>query len=45
MTSTQHPAHRGSICLEEGKILAHETHAGDQFVLRIAAPKIGRAHV
>ena len=39
MTSTQHPAHRGSICLEEGKILAHETHAGDQFVLRIAAPK------
>jgi dihydroorotate dehydrogenase electron transfer subunit len=34
-----HPAHRGSIFLEEGKVLAHESWPGEQFVLRIAAPK------
>jgi dihydroorotate dehydrogenase electron transfer subunit len=34
-----HPAHRGSIFLENGSILAQETWAGDQYVLRIAAPK------
>jgi dihydroorotate dehydrogenase electron transfer subunit len=34
-----HPAHRGSIFLEDGKVLAHETWPGDQFVLRLSAPK------
>jgi dihydroorotate dehydrogenase electron transfer subunit len=34
-----HPAHRGSIHLEEGRILAHESWPGEQFVLRVTAPK------
>jgi dihydroorotate dehydrogenase electron transfer subunit len=34
-----HPAHRGSIFLEEGKVIAHETWPGDQFVLRLSAPR------
>ena len=34
-----HPAHRGSIFLEEGKVVAHETWPGDQFVLRLSAPR------
>jgi dihydroorotate dehydrogenase electron transfer subunit len=34
-----HPAHRGSIFLEDGKVISHETWPGEQFVLRIAAPK------
>lgn len=34
-----HPAHRGTIFLEEGRVLAHESWPGEQFVLRIAAPK------
>ena len=34
-----HPAHRGSIYLEDGKIVAQESWPGEQFVLRIAAPK------
>jgi dihydroorotate dehydrogenase electron transfer subunit len=38
-SSGQHPAHRGSIFLEDGKVIAHETWPGEQFVLRIAAPK------
>ena len=37
--SVQHPAHRGSICLEDGKVLAQQTFPGDQFVIRIEAPK------
>ena len=37
--SVTHPAHRGSIALEDGRILAHERFPGEQFVLRIAAPK------
>ena len=32
-------AHRGTLFVEEAEILRHETHAGDQFVLRVAAPK------
>lgn len=39
MNVVSHPAHRGSISLEDGTILAHEAHADRQFVLRIAAPK------
>jgi len=38
MTVT-HPAHRGSICLEDGKVLAQHAFAGDQFVIRLEAPK------
>jgi dihydroorotate dehydrogenase electron transfer subunit len=34
-----HPAHRGSIHLEDGKVISQETWPGEQFVLRIAAPK------
>lgn len=37
--SVQHPAHRGSICLEDGKVLAQQSFPGDQFVIRIEAPK------
>jgi dihydroorotate dehydrogenase electron transfer subunit len=33
-----HPAHRGSIFLEDGKVISHETWPGDQFVLRLSAP-------
>jgi dihydroorotate dehydrogenase electron transfer subunit len=34
-----HPAHRGSIHLEEGSVLAQESWPGEQFVLRVKAPK------
>ena len=34
-----HPAHRGSIFLEDGKVISQETWPGEQFVLRISAPK------
>jgi dihydroorotate dehydrogenase electron transfer subunit len=34
-----HPAHRGSIHVEEGRILSHESWPGEQFVLRVAAPR------
>ena len=34
-----HPAHRGSIFLEDGQIISQETWPGEQFVLRISAPK------
>jgi dihydroorotate dehydrogenase electron transfer subunit len=34
-----HPAHRGSISLEDGQIVSQEAWPGEQFVLRIAAPK------
>ncbi|NBO73764.1 MAG: dihydroorotate dehydrogenase electron transfer subunit, partial [Gammaproteobacteria bacterium] len=39
MTVTTHPAHRGSICLEDGKILAQQAFAGEQYIVRIEAPK------
>jgi dihydroorotate dehydrogenase electron transfer subunit len=37
--SVTHPAHRGSICLEDGKVLAQHAFAGEQFVIRLEAPK------
>jgi dihydroorotate dehydrogenase electron transfer subunit len=37
--SVQHPAHRGSICLEDGKVLAQQSFPGEQFIIRIEAPK------
>ena len=39
--SVQHPAHRGSICLEDGKVLAQQSFPGEQFIIRIEAPKCG----
>lgn len=39
MSAAQHPAHRGSICLEQGKILAQQAFPCDQYILRIEAPK------
>jgi len=45
MTVTTHPAHRGSICLEDGKILAQQAFAGEQYIVRIEAPRCAaRAH-
>jgi len=34
-----HPAHRGSIYLEDAKVISQESWPGEQFVLRISAPK------
>jgi dihydroorotate dehydrogenase electron transfer subunit len=34
-----HPAYRGSIFLEEGQVLVQESWPGEQFVLKISAPK------
>jgi dihydroorotate dehydrogenase electron transfer subunit len=34
-----HPAHRGSIFLEDGQVISHEEWPGEQFVLRIRAPQ------
>ena len=35
----RHPDHRGSICLEDGKLLAQQAYPGEQYVIRIEAPK------
>jgi dihydroorotate dehydrogenase electron transfer subunit len=35
--------HRGTIFVEQGEILAHEAHPGDQYVLRVHAPRAARA--
>jgi dihydroorotate dehydrogenase electron transfer subunit len=43
MTSTTHPAHRGSIFLEEAEVLAHERFDANQYVLKLLAPKCARA--
>lgn len=34
-----HPAHRGSIALEDGRVLDHRAFEGKQFILRIEAPR------
>jgi dihydroorotate dehydrogenase electron transfer subunit len=34
-----HPAHRGSIFVEECKVIAHDAWPGEQFVLKLSAPK------
>lgn len=39
----KHPEHRNTIFLEEAILLTHEAHAGDQFILRLQAPKCARA--
>jgi dihydroorotate dehydrogenase electron transfer subunit len=38
--SVSHPAHRGSILLEDAKVVAHEPWPGDQHVLTLHAPRI-----
>ena len=35
----QHPAHRGSIALEDGRVLGQHAYPGDQYVIRIEAPR------
>ena len=34
-----HPAHRGSICLEDGRVLGQHAFQAEQYVLRIEAPR------
>ncbi len=34
-----HPAHRGSICLEDGRVLVQTAFEGAQWILRLQAPK------
>jgi len=34
------PSHRNSIFLEDAEILSHETRPGEQFILRLQAPKL-----
>ncbi len=34
-----HPQHRGSIFVEEAEIISHEAFPGDQFILRLRAPR------
>jgi dihydroorotate dehydrogenase electron transfer subunit len=34
-----HPAHRGSICLEDAVVLAQTGHEGAQWILRLEAPR------
>jgi dihydroorotate dehydrogenase electron transfer subunit len=33
------PAHRGTICLEDGRVLAQSEHDGAQWILRLEAPR------
>ncbi|WP_457675099.1 dihydroorotate dehydrogenase electron transfer subunit [Thiolapillus sp.] len=35
----KHPEHRGSIFVEEAEILSHDAFPGDQFILRLQAPR------
>jgi dihydroorotate dehydrogenase electron transfer subunit len=38
-TTPLHPAHRGSICLEDAVVLAQTAHEGAQWILRLEAPR------
>ena len=38
-SAPMHPAYRGSICLEDGRLLAQTAFAGAQWILRLEAPK------
>ncbi|MFM7798560.1 MAG: dihydroorotate dehydrogenase electron transfer subunit [Planctomycetota bacterium] len=35
----QHPAHRGSIALEDGRVLGQHAYPGDQYIIRIESPR------
>jgi dihydroorotate dehydrogenase electron transfer subunit len=37
---SQHQAHRGTIFVEDAKILSHQNFPGQQYVLRLAAPQV-----
>jgi dihydroorotate dehydrogenase electron transfer subunit len=37
--TVQHPSHRGSILLEEAEVLGHEAWPGEQYILRLHAPR------
>ncbi len=37
-----HPDHRDTIFLEDATLLSHEAHPGDQFIMRLQAPKCAR---
>ena len=39
MSAVQHPAHRGSIALEDGKVLGQHAYPGEQYIIRIEAPR------
>ena len=39
---TRHPAHRGSIHLEDAEVLTHVAHPGEQYILRVQAPACAR---
>jgi len=40
-----HPSHRGSICLEDARILEHRAYPGDQHIIRLDAPRCAaKAH-
>ena len=38
-SGVEHPAHRGSICLEDAAVLSHQAFDAGQWVLRLQAPK------
>lgn len=40
-----HPAYRETIFLEDAEVLGHETHEGNQFILKLKAPKCSRSAV
>ena len=40
-----HQPNRGSVFLEDARILAHQAHAGHQFILRVQAPHAARRAV
>ena len=37
--TVQHPAHRGSIALEDGRVLGQHAYPGEQYIIRIEAPR------
>ncbi|MGA7801505.1 MAG: dihydroorotate dehydrogenase electron transfer subunit [Gammaproteobacteria bacterium] len=39
MTASASKPHRGTIFVEDAEIIAHQAHAGDQYVLRVLAPQ------
>ncbi|MEA5445261.1 dihydroorotate dehydrogenase electron transfer subunit [Gammaproteobacteria bacterium AB-CW1] len=39
---SKHPAHRGSIFVEEAEVLAQVAHAAEQYVIRFRAPETAR---
>ena len=39
----KHPQHRASIFLEDAKILSHQAHEGEQYILRLEAPRAAKS--